>query len=67
MYVASDCFQCLRGEGCWGMHDMLHICGCKATCFEAFVLPVKDFTHGVSVDILDGVSVVQMFRVGACY
>ena len=30
------------------------------TGFEAFNSPVKDFTHGVSVIISDGVSNVQM-------
>ena len=33
------------------------------TGFEAFVPPVKDFTHGVSVVILDGASIVQMLKV----
>ena len=36
------------------------------TGFEAFAPHVKDFTLGVSVVILDGASVVQMFKcVGA--
>ena len=33
------------------------------TGFEAFVPPVKDFTHGVTVVILDGASIVQMLKV----
>ena len=33
------------------------------TGFEAFVPPVKDFTHGVNVVILDGASIVQMLKV----
>ena len=32
------------------------------TGFEAFVLPVKDVTHGISVVVLDGASIVQMLR-----
>ena len=32
------------------------------TGFEALVLPVKDFTLGVSVVILNGASVVQMLK-----
>ena len=32
------------------------------TGFEAFVPPVKDFTLGVSVVILDGASIVQMLE-----
>ena len=36
------------------------------TGFEAFGRPVKDFSHGVSVVILDGASVVQILKgVGA--
>ena len=35
-------------------------------CFEAFGPPLKDFALGVSVVILDGVSVVQILKgVGA--
>ena len=32
------------------------------TGFEAFGPPVKDFTLGVSVEILDGASVVQILK-----
>ena len=32
------------------------------TGFEAFVPPVKDFTLGVSVVILDGASIVRMLK-----
>ena len=37
------------------------------TGFEAFVPPVKDFTHGVSVVILDGASIVQMLKVSSIH
>ena len=46
------------------MPDMPHMFGCKATDWlRGIVIPVKDFTHGVSVVILDGASIVQMLRV----
>ena len=32
------------------------------TSFESFVPPVKDFTHGISVVVLDGASIVQMLK-----
>ena len=45
------------------MPDTPHILGCKATAdFESFVPPVKYFTHGVCVVILDGASIVQMLK-----
>ena len=54
-------FQVFLGRcGGVGMPDMPHSFGCIAT--EAFVPPVKDFTLGVSVVILDGASIVQMLK-----
>ena len=31
--------------------------------FKAFVPPVKDFTHGVTVVIFDGAPIVQMLKI----
>ena len=45
------------------MSDMPHSFGCIIThCFEVFVPPVKDFTLGVSVVVLDGAFIVQMLK-----
>ena len=32
------------------------------TGFQAFVPPVKDFTHGISVVVMDVTSIVQMLK-----
>ena len=46
------------------MPGMPHSFRCIATdSFQALVPPVKEFTIGVSVVILDGSSIVQMLKV----
>ena len=57
-------FQVFRGVGGRGMPGMPHNFDCKATDrLRGICSSCKDFTHGVTVVILDGASIVQMLKV----
>ena len=48
------------GGGGWGLICLIVLVVKLVTGFDAFVPPLKDFTYGVSVVILDGTSFVQI-------
>ena len=50
------------GGGGWGLICLIVLFVKLLTGFEAFGPPVKDFSLGVSVVILDGASVVQILK-----
>ena len=66
--ITFQVFFCLfvflgRGGGGGGMPDVPHSFGCKATNWlRGYSSSFKKITLGVSVVILDGTSIVQMFK-----